>query len=92
MHYLPGTPWVPLVCALTCLACYLMLMKVVNAMIDLFQSEAGRLASDYGLTPLLAGDELPPGVPVRLSERMDVVRILLQRMTEELLVADAERR
>lgn len=67
-------------------------MQVVNAMIDVFQTEAGRLASDYGLAPLLGAHELPADVPVRLSERMDLVRILLQRMTEELLVAEAERR
>lgn len=78
---------------------------IVNSMMDVVNAEAARLASEHGLPQLLpeeGGSGLGLGggggaaggaaLPVRLSQRMEGVRALLQRMTEELLVADAERR
>ncbi len=66
--------------------------NLVNSMIDQMNSEASRLSADYGLPPLLPADGPPPDAAARLSERVDGVRMLLQRMSEELLVADAEKK
>ncbi len=54
---------------------------------------AVRLSAEMGLpASLMPGDAPPPDAAARLSERVEGVRGLLQRTTEEPLVADAERK
>lgn len=66
--------------------------NLVNSMIDTINAEANRLSSEAGLPPLLPPGSVPPDGAARLSERVTGVRSLMQRMCEELLVLDAEKR
>lgn len=66
--------------------------NLVNSMIDTINAEANRLSTEAGLPPLLPPGAVPPDGAARLSERITGVRSLMQRMCEELLVLDAEKR
>lgn len=64
----------------------------INALADMVDAEAARLASECNIPDLVPLGGLPPAGSARLSERIEGVRAVLQRLIEELLIADAEKR